>query len=260
MASWRTRRKIRVIGILLILPVFLLGRAVYRELTKPPTCFDREQNGSEIGIDCGGDCARLCVSQVSELKTLWARAFYVADDVHNLVAYVENLNVNAGIENIIYEFQVYDTDNQLIGEPFRGQTFIEPGDRTAIFVPGFKTGGRTADRVVFRILSEPVWYKVDPFFGSTFLRIKERQTADLEDLPKLTAVVENTSLIDFYDLPVIAIVYDGNRNAMGVSQTVIPFLSDTDETTVFFSWPRAFEGEIGDIEILPRVNPFIPYN
>lgn len=257
--SWRFRRKFLYLLFVLGIPALLIGYLVYQRLDVPPSCFDGKQNAMEIGIDCGGECRMLCQNQVIQLRQVWERPFYVADDVYNLVAYLENLNVNAGIPEIFYEFTVYDDNSVPIGQPFVGSTFVGPGENSVIFVPGFKTGGQKAERVSFRFITPPSWLKTDPFFASTILRIKERQLTDQDTLPKLRVVIENESFLDFVNIPVVAILYNQAGNAIAVSQTVVPEIQNIDEAEIRFSWPQPITEPVARIEVLPRINPFEQY-
>ena len=97
---------IAVFGFLIIAPTF----------TKAPTCGDNKQNGDEVGIDCGGSCARACLSQVDAISVLWARSFKVIEGRYNAVAYLENHNKNTAIDKINYRFRFADKNNIYIGK------------------------------------------------------------------------------------------------------------------------------------------------
>lgn len=254
--SWRFRRKFQYILLVMVLPVFLLGRFFYFHITKEPTCFDGKQNGLEISVDCGGECRLLCSNQVVGLGELWERHFFVADDVYNLVAYIENPNVNAGIPSIRYEFIAFDGQGNQIGQPFVGSTFIGPSERTMIFVPGFVSGDQKVDRISFRFISPPSWQKTDPFFSTLFLRGRLRDIKNVDSLPQLSISLENKSFFNFTDVPVIVILYDIDGNAIAVSQTIVPKVLNTSEQELFFTWPKPFDRPVVDVEIIPRIDPF----
>ena len=256
--SWSQRRKLTYIGILSILPLFLIGTVLYRYVTRPPSCFDGRQNGLERGVDCGGGCQRVCSQDVSNLILRWQRAFYVDDDVYNLVAYIENQNTNVGVREIPFEFRVLDQANQIIGEPYVNFAYVGPNEGTAIFIPAFEVCAQQPAQVVFRFLRNPIWEKTDPKFAAPQLVVKNRVLSNETVRPKLVAEVENITFDDFSDVPVVALVFDADGNAMAASQSYIEFIGDGDRKEVTFTWPLPFERSVARVEVLPRINPFEP--
>ncbi len=256
--SWSQRRKLTYIGILSILPTILIGITAYRYFTRPATCFDGKQNGLERGIDCGGNCQRVCTQDVSNLILRWQRAFYVDDDVYNLVAYIENQNTNVGVKELPYEFRVLDRSGNIIGKPYVNFAYIGPNESTAIFVPGFEVGDQNPAQVVFRFLRAPAWDQTDPKYAAPQLIVKNRVLSNESFRPKLTTEIENITFDDFSDVPVVAIVYDADGNAMAASQSYVEFIGDGDKKEVTFTWPLPFEKPAVRIEVIPRVNPFQP--
>jgi hypothetical protein len=93
-------------------------------------------NGTESGVDCGGSCRLYCSAQVSAPVVLWSRIFPISGSKYNLIAYVENQNIDAAVPDINYEFRVYDTEGKLIGRR-EGHTFIPPNQRFGIFEAHF---------------------------------------------------------------------------------------------------------------------------
>ena len=62
---------------------------------QPATCFDRIMNGTESGMDCGGECVRICAADVIPAKIVWAKSFEITEGHYNSVAYIENENQTA---------------------------------------------------------------------------------------------------------------------------------------------------------------------
>lgn len=256
--SWSQRRKLTYIAILSIGPLLILGLVIYRIATKPPSCFDGNQNGTERGVDCGGKCRVVCSQDVSNLILRWQRAFYVDDDVYNLVAYIENQNTNVGIREIPFQFQVLDQNNNPIGEPYVNFAFVGPNESTAIFVPGFEVGDSNPSQVIFRFLKNPIWERTDSRYAAPQLIVKNRVLSNEDVRPRLTTEIENITFDDFSDVPVVAIIYDSDGNAMASSQSYLEFIGDGDRKEVVFTWPLPFERTVARIEVIPRVNPFKP--
>ena len=63
MNQWsRTRKRIVLVIVLFALSV-LIGVPVFFLFYEKPTCFDKERNGDEAGVDCGGSCQLLCAAE-----------------------------------------------------------------------------------------------------------------------------------------------------------------------------------------------------
>src|SRR3989338_6228133 len=116
MSSWSQRRKSVYF---LIFAGFLFGFVIlpaYFLFYKPPTCFDGKQNSDEKGVDCGGGCATLCRSQYLDPNIIWTRVIKVKSGLYNVLAYIENPNIDAGADSISYVFRIKDNDGVLIYE------------------------------------------------------------------------------------------------------------------------------------------------
>ena len=257
MSRWASRKRKKILIIVgVILLLLFIFTVIHIKNSKKPSCFDGIKNGTETGVDCGGSCQRVCGKETQNLIVWWERPFKVVNGVYNLVAYVENQNLEAGLERLDYEFRVYDKDNILATEPRRGTTFVEANKRFAIFEPSVKTGDREAYTVFFRILSKQDWKKVNPDFRYKFFQIHAPTLTKVRTAPHLKANVENTSLYDFSDVPVTAIIYNHRGNAIAASQTYIDRIQHGETKEVSFSWPESFGNDVARIEIIPRVNPF----
>ena len=258
MSKWAQKRKRRLlftIGILILVVIVLI---VISALNKPATCFDGEQNGSETGIDCGGTCQLVCRQEVRDIVVWWERPFKVANGVYNTVAYFENQNLESGLQELTYEFRLYNYDNILVSEPIVGTTFIEPNKRSAVFESGITTGDQEAYTAFFRVSSVQDWERTEQDFAYNLFQIGEPQLTNQDIAPKLQVPIKNTSFKNYKDVPVIAILYNQEDNAIASSQTFIDNIGQGAEEIVYYSWPEPFGDSVSRIEIIPRVDPFKP--
>ena len=89
--TWALKRQISYLAILVAFFLCLdFSNSTY--LNQVSTCSDHEQNGDEAGVDCGGACLLVCLSQVEDVSVLWARSFRVVPGRYNAVAYLVNHN------------------------------------------------------------------------------------------------------------------------------------------------------------------------
>lgn len=252
--SWSTKRKLLY---LLILILAILGTAayfLYPAFKENPTCIDGKRNADEIGIDCGGVCQNFCASQVRPLSILWQRSFNVAPGVYDVLGYVENQNIDAGVDSLLYRFKLYDDKNILIAER-DGRTFIGPNQSEAIFEGGINTGERIP-RLVYLEFENYQWTKIDPRFFKLSFSVGDKKLIGTSTDPKLSVSVGNDSLIDLKNVEVAAILRDADDNAITISNTVIDSFPKQSSKDIFFTWLAPLYSPVTRIEIIPRVNPF----
>ena len=96
-------------GYLLTLMLMITG-VYYLYFYADPTCFDMEMNGSELGVDCGGACTRICAFTVAPPRVQWSQSFPANVGQYNAVAYVENSNPAAGTPELRYTFTLKDRE------------------------------------------------------------------------------------------------------------------------------------------------------
>ncbi len=254
--SWASRRQSKyLLGLFAFCALILLAIA-YPSLTKAPTCSDGKQNGSEAGVDCGGLCNRMCMSQVSDPLILWSRGFQISGSTYSLVAFVQNRNKNAAVAQASYEFKVYDTNNILIGRR-EGTTFIPPNQQFAVFEPRFDAGQDVVKSVSFEFTTSPlVWVKKDPTIQSLPITIDHMAMGENQSAPSLSAQINNNSVYDLPQFNVVTILYDADHNAINASETYIAGLRSNQSAPLLFTWPEAFREDVVTKDILLQVDPF----
>lgn len=237
--DWSTRRKTFItIGIILFL--FLL---VYIPLLlfwyNAPSCFDNVKNGNEEGIDCGGGCTLICANTQIKPLVLWQRSFRVLNDqsIYNAVSYIRNTNVGSHVDAVSYEFQFYNDKGELIGKR-DGVTSIPSKKQFAIFEGNISLPEEPA-RTLFSFTSAFTWVK-DTTDTSSPLTIITKSLLHEDTLPQINATIKNSSLVDAGATNLVAIVYDGQGTALGVSKTYIDKLKSDADTSVTFTWPKPF--------------------
>ena len=234
---WAQRR--RVITILIIIGAFLLTVVLPYWLTHQvvPTCTDGEKNQDEIGIDCGGACQLVCPGGAKEITILWTKVFPVRQGVYNIAAYVENPNYDIAAPNLPYIAKLYDAKGTVIAEE-TGETYASPNERFAIFKGGMLTGENVAVKGSIEIPNTFRWLtmKKDP---QTFT-IENKVLVDSDRRPKLTALLKNESPEVRRNVEVTAIIYDSQRQPIGISSTYVEKIDKNATEKLFFTWNSAF--------------------
>ncbi len=254
--TWAFKRQVLDILALILIVVAFGFLIVSNSLNKAPSCVDKKQNGTETGIDCGGSCAKACLSQVDEVSVLWARAFRVVPGRYNAVAYLENHNKNVAVNKISYRFRFADSNNIYIGKR-DGSTFIPPSGKFAVFEPAIDVGNSIPVYTTFEFTQVPQWVTISQEkIRQLEVLVSNIALADEEVSPRLSAQIKNNSLFIIPKMNVIAILYDKNRNAVSTSSTYLENLSSEETRDINFTWPEPFLGGIITKEIIPMYNIF----
>ena len=253
--SWAGRRKLQYLSGLFLVFLIILSFFLYPIFSKKPTCTDGNKNGDETGVDCGGVCSRMCKESTSEPIIIWSRAFPVIGNTYNLVAFIENQNKNAGIENIPYEFKIYDTNNRLIGRR-DGTTFVPPNKQFAIFESRFDSGDTQIKSVSFEFTRDFNWIKKEPTLNNLPIYADKITIGEDKKNPSLSAKIKNESIYDIPAFDIITILYDENHNAINASKTFKSGLTSNNSVPVFFTWPKALSSDPVIKDVLIQINPF----
>ncbi len=236
MNPWSTRRKLVYICIAIIVLLIMVTVPTIFLLNKQPSCFDKEKNGDEAGVDCGGSCQFLCSFEAVNPTVIWSRAFKVTDGIYTAVAYVENQNINSETW-APYNFKLYDSTNNLIGER-EGKTYIQKNKVVAVFEPNINTGGRVPARVSFEFPNELKWNRNNETTPN--LLVTQKILSGENTKPRIDATVQNTSLETAENVELVAIVYDNKENAIAASRTFIDSLPKDELSHIAFTWPQPF--------------------
>ncbi len=253
--SWAGKRKMFYGGIACLAFALFLLVNIYPKLNKPPTCVDAKQNGTETGIDCGGGCERICQAAAVPLVVKWSRAFKVGDGYYNAFAYIENQNLLASSKIVYYQFDFYDANNIFISSR-QGATYIPPNGRFGIFEPAIVTGNRIPKNTLFRFTSIPEWLRVSVDESKQSVFAEAGVPTNLDVAPKLPVTISNPTITSIQAIDALAIIYDNDNNALGVSKTVIDGMAAGTKKDVTFTWREPFAGEPKRTEIITQVNVF----
>lgn len=237
------------ISIVMAFFFFIIALPTFLITYKAPSCTDHKQNQDEQGVDCGGPCSILCKASATDLLVHWQRAFKVKDGVYNVLAYVENSNLDSGIESISYHFKLYDSENILIAER-TGKTFVPAKKIFGIFEGNILTGTRIPTKATFEFTQTP-WIKESP--NDLSVAISQQVLSADQDNPRLTATFDNLGINPLYNIEVVAIVYDEDDNAVAASRTIVDQAVKGQSVPLIFTWPTRFANNAVRSEILYRV-------
>ncbi len=252
MASWSTRRKSFYTSILLLVIVVVVGIPAFLKFYNPATCSDGKMNGAETGVDCGGDCPRICSADYLSPLISWSRYQKIGEGIFNLAAYIENPNLEGGVRSVPYIFKVYDARGILIVER-KGSTSIPAHKNVLVFESGVRTDERIPARVTFEFAQSPQWQKQITNYEN--LAIIDKEILNATTSPRLRAVFQNRGVAPFTSIDIGAALYDQNDNIIAFSKSHIDELTQNERSEVVFTWPLPLTADVARIEILP-ILPF----
>ena len=223
--------------------IFSVVYMVY--LYNPPSCFDNTQNGEERGVDCGGACTRICLFEIMQPTSVWARSFRVHDGQYNAVAYIENKNRVAATPEISYTFSLYD-EQGLITER-SGVTILPPDSVYPIFEARIDTQGRTPTQTFIALGEAELWLPAHA--ADSQFTVKNRQLFNADSKPRLEAILQNNELTEIEEVEVIATIFDARGNALTSSRTFIDNFPARSEQTAVFTWPEPIAKTVRSCEV-----------
>ncbi|MEI6042211.1 MAG: hypothetical protein WCQ00_01445 [bacterium] len=230
----------------------LIGLPLYFNFfNKSPTCFDNKRNQDETGVDCGGICTKACTADVIGTPLLlWSRAFTIANGKNNLVAYLQNPNLNYISEPFSYVFNVFDDNNILLGTR-EGVVSATNEKNFVVFEQAFDAGQRKIGKVIFEITSPVTWIRKPS--EKAKVTVSSDQIISVAGIPTLTSTITNTTVKTYTNFYVVAIVYDVDGNAKVVSRTLVDELRGNGKADVVFTWPYLTDLKYSKIELLPKI-------
>jgi hypothetical protein len=164
---------------------------------------------------------------------------------------VENQNLVAGTDRIAYSVKVYDDRNILIAEK-KGSVFLPPQAAVYIFEGAIDTGERVPARAFFEFTGDPVWEEMSAEKERTLI-ITNHVLRNESLAPRLDAVLKNTSVQTLENIEVVAVLFDGDGNAVAASKTVVDSLDKDSSKALVFTWGEPFAVGIAKIEVTPRL-------
>lgn len=251
MFSWSFRRRFLYILIIFFVTVPPIVYYIWKSQQRPPSCVDGLQNQDEHGVDCGGICQLACFFEVEAKPVVqWSRGYYVTKGMYNLVAYVQNPNVNYISKPARYIFRVYDSKNVLLTSR-EGVVALPTAKLFPIFEPTVDVGEQVPARVTFEFTEPLVWLE---YAGDRpELMVSDQLLTRENESPKLTAKITNKTLNTYKNVEVVAIVYDNEGNGFMASRTYIDKLGDRGVVDVVFTWPEPMTASSSKIEIIPKL-------
>ena len=220
-----------------------------------PTCFDGIQNQGETDVDCGGPCGPC--EQPEELVIVSADFISTTPGDFDLVAKIKNPNNDWGVESMDYRFNIYDSDNELIGYK-TGRTYLLPQETKHIIEQRITT---KTDPFKVRIeLDNITWQRIEDFEEIEIGIKDKRQEITEQGFNKLSANIENKSSFDLAKIEIAGLFFDENKKLIAVGKTEIANVSAGEIRHLEITWPYNISEEVSSFELRAYTDVFSEEN
>jgi hypothetical protein len=244
--SWARRRQAFIAFLIVLVFGSLTVLGWYVFVYEPASCSDGLQNQDELGVDCDGTCARMCV--VPRVDALWTRAVKSADGVYHGVALVKNPLPNGSGTRLSYTLSLYDAKNILVAER-RGVFDLAPGETRVLFEPNMITRERTPVRAATSV-DGGVWQR-DSVLEQ---RIRVIQGVVDSEAKTYTVTLENLTAEPIYNVIADALLYDARGIVVTASESKVPLLAAHGRHEVVYTWSEAFDRPVTTADTVVRID------
>jgi hypothetical protein len=250
--NWDTRRKIiyalSFAVALSAVSIFLLRGTLFPS----PTCVDHKKNGYEIDVDCGGVCALRCTQEVNPLTVTWAKALTSGQNLYDLVAMINNTNIDNASRQLEYTFTLYDAQGNVM-TAFSGVTIAPLAGKFPVIIQNIPLEKKPTH--VVATLKDGPHYKVQESPSSPTVKILGRHY-EKDSISRVYATIMNTKRVEITNLPIRVVLFDEEDNAFAVGQTIIPVLPKEGVKEIVVTWGEVFKNPPTRIEVYPIFNPY----
>lgn len=260
-SSWRQSRKFTFIATLILIILGLVAYGSYPYFNKPATCFDGKQNGDERGVDCGGSCKLICITDVIPLDVKYAKAVPTDIGLYDVAALIENRNKDKDTSdgNIDYTFLIYDKSGSVI-KTISGSTTLPIGQSFPIIiqnVPITLSAGNQITNVVLNISNNKPWQAQDSTYANSFFKITNIDfKRNFNNISQLKVTITNLTRAYFRNVPVNVLVFDSNHNLIATNSTILKEINGSASQDLAFTWRNPLTIENPKIEVYPVVTPY----
>lgn len=252
MATWAARRKFTYSSLVFLACVIFVGLPLFKYFYHAPTCSDGLKNGSELGVDCGGACSRLCQNVFQTPTISWVKYEAVAPNLYNVAAYIVNPNPNGAAINVPYKFTLFDKNGDPVAYT-NGTTTLPAHRNTLAFKTSVDTGKSIPTKAIFEFTAAPVWQKSEDKLSQ--LVVIDKKYTEESDSSSLEVTVGNHSLTPYQKVYILVALYDVDGNTIGFSRTLIDQIDPGATEVAPFTWPISRHGKVATIEVLPLTVP-----
>lgn len=210
-----------------------VGFGVYKLAKEEPTCFDKIQNQTEEGVDCGAVCGNICLSSLKPVEVKSSYLLKIKEEGgwldHDALFRVYNPNTQFGSSRVEYELAILDNQGISLLNKI-GWFYILPGQTKYIYEPLLKTKspGQRAELRITKI----DWQKLTGVFSEDakfVARSKDYFTGDQPGIfSRVSGTIFNVSDFDVDRVEVVAVLFKDGQPIGAGRTTLTTFQAKTD--------------------------------
>jgi Mg-chelatase subunit ChlD len=243
--AWAMQRRMLVIVAFFAVLIALMILGYFRYIYIVPNCFDGLKNGSEAGLDCGGECLRICAFTMQEPRVDWVKSFKVVDGQYNAVAYVENPNQNGAAPQLNYTITLEDNNGVIVER--KGSTVLPADNIYPIFEGRILTGGRIPTKTNITFQKPDLWLPSTKA-RQQFTLIDRGEIKNADSAPRLQSSLRNNSLLPAENVEIVVTIYDRLGSPVTASRTFVDLEPQT-VSDVIFTWPEPIATTVRSCEV-----------
>ncbi|MEA3463666.1 MAG: hypothetical protein U9R14_01140 [Patescibacteria group bacterium] len=245
-----------IVALVFFLILFTIGFLVYYFNRPQPNCFDGVKNQGEEEIDCGGPCQPCELIHIKEIEVLSAKAILNQNNFYDVYAQIKNPNQNYGSGKVLYEFKLYDLQNNVVAQ-HSGSTFILPGQTKYLVQTKIESPEQiNAVNLFFGSVEweKPAKYQVPEFI----IKQKEYRLLDGEDAgySQAKGVLVNKNDFDFGKIDIDVLLFNSSYQLVGLNAIEIRTLLAGEEREFAAFWFNKIAGQAAFMEVEAETNIF----
>lgn len=244
--SWASIKRFQISSVGLLLVAIAAAGPFYFWLSKPATCVDGKHNGVERGIDCGGECAYMCMADVSAVTAKFIKAFSPSTARTDVIVYIENSN-SAYTDALPYVVTLYGRSNEEIVS-YSGSIALSKGI-TPLYLPKLYVGDAEVARAFIDFDTKSARWQESAPLEKTIVVESQALTQNTQT-PKLQVVLHNTSVQRAQEMQVVATLFNSDNNVVSASATVVDEINADGKATAVFTWNEPFTSEVVRQEVM----------
>ena len=189
-----------------------LGFAFYKVIIFPSTfsCFDGKMNGTESGVDCGGDCNDCALKASESLRISEKPEIFSTESGRAFVLFeITNPNSYFHASRVDYSMDIYGVSGYVI-ETVSGSDAVFASEQRFIYVDGIKTLSKNIDKINVN-LGEIAWQATKEIILPEITVLKNIETVIENGALKVTGFIKNQSSLSAEEVRLIAIL----KNSFG---------------------------------------------
>jgi hypothetical protein len=201
-------------------------------------------------------CERLTIK---EIQVESVKYVLLKEKTYDLVARVNNQDPNYGLVQFKYTFSIFDFDGALMLER-AGTDFILPSENKYLIEANIETA-KPLGKVTLKIepSAKTDWQKLAENYESPNIYVHDRQlnlSGSQQVQSEVTGIIRNDSLFDFDRIIVTVVLFDEEKEIIGVNKTEARTILAGEDRYFSAVWFTPINGEVASSDVKAETNLF----